>query len=258
MTPYGKFKERWPLWLVWALVIVLVLMPMPFMLGRWAFQPVLMIFASVIATQIGSRYGQTTLNHLVRTLTYKDPDGAETAQVSEEEKRKLNVLKEAIETRLQPEKKEGHGAVDSYLNQVAGSWAMVILIIGLAIMLSTRPYLGIQNPPWMGNVIIIALLLIIGLLIWIATKGIVGSKSIIIYCGHNKIYPPNGALTIFRAAVLIIYGCLVFAAYWPKPLIVPNVESNLNNNNMASILTTNIQNKTAPSTTNTSSSFNTK
>ncbi len=253
-----KLKNAWPKWLVWILALTLLVLLCIF--GKWAWQPVILIITGVVATQAGSRYAQTTLQQLVEKLTYQDE--TESTQCSEDEKKITKALRESIEDRLRPAKRDGHDAVDSYLNQVAGSWAMAFLVIGIAGMLFLRPtLLGVENPKGITTVAVVALVVTILLIAWIVTMGIVGSsKEIIIYFGHKSKYPPSGALTVFRAAVLIIYSCLVFAAYWPKPPIIPDAGGNQSEtiNNMTSISTNNIQNKTAVPTTNTSPSFNTQ
>ncbi len=222
MTQYKtSYAERWPQYLMWLLVIVLAVSP--FVLGRWAWQPIIVVATGVIATQIASRFGQTTLEALAKTFTYNGSSDRQEAIASESAETGVAQIKEVIEMRIRKGNKEAREALESYLNQVVGSWGMVILVVGAIVAIVVRPYLGIPNPSWMNLVLIVSILLTVALLIWLTTTGFVGSRAIMIYYGHHKLAPPSGPLTVFRASVLIIYSFLIFVGYWPSSGNAPQI-----------------------------------
>ena len=210
------FKERWPLFCIWGLVVVLFAIPI--MLGRWAWQPLVMIVFGIVATQIGAIFRQKLVKNLFGEFALREHlnrQGTEPDQIGEADKTKLVEFKSAVETRISPPNKVAQDALDSYLNQAVGTLSMVILCFGIVFALVFRALLGIPGPSWIIPLLVVVAMLVMAWLIWYVLGKFNDPNSLIIYYGHKKLAPPSGAATVSRVIVLILYCCLVFAASWP-------------------------------------------
>lgn len=205
----------WPLWTMGGLFLLLI--SVPFVFGPWAWGSVIMILAGIGATQIGAKYREILQKALVRACASQE-QGLEPVNpsISNEEKTKLEELKEAIKNRANPPHKDAQEALDSFLNQAVGTWSMVVLIIGIIATLAIRTSIGIEVASWVSRIIVFLAVGALGLFIWFTMYG-GGTElsSLFVYYGHKKRWPPSGKLTLFRVLVLVAYSILVFAVNWP-------------------------------------------
>lgn len=209
------FVRKYWLLILFGVALALV----PFWTGqRWLFQPFLLIFFVLLATQVGSMCAKQVFIGLVKNLPPEDEQVASDSQEDEQSRQRRIQLEKLIRQRAQAENQKAAAALESFLSQVVGTWATVVLTFGLTIVLLLREITtGVPNPTWLPFVLIAVLLLVASWVVGLFATGALGSKPIIQYYDRNAWYPPKGALTSFRIAMLIAYSLLVVAAHFPNP-----------------------------------------
>jgi len=188
--------------------------------GWWVLQPLLLICFSIVGTQCGAEFGRRTLSNLTSKLNENSPSdeihrttslqGTTNSRSSREEE-----LIAVVTSRVQQAGTAAGSALNAYLSQLVGTFAMSVLVIGLCVIIWLQPQLGIIRPSWMATAVFIVPILMLVIFIWILLREPF-YKSLSRFYDWHGFFPPPTALTIFRVAVLIIYCVLVFMLYYPN------------------------------------------
>jgi hypothetical protein len=173
----------------------------------WWVEPALLIGASAGATQYATIYARKILRHQAHQLT-DDPSR------KKEYEDKAPGLAEALKTRNEQLNLQAYEAVDSYFNQVVGSWAFALLGVATCLALFIRFHFktfSAWEVPAVGGS-----LLFVGV-IAVATHEPFVNESLLLYFGRAKLTPPiNAKLTWFRLGFFLVFMLLTLAAYYPK------------------------------------------
>lgn len=180
--------------------------------GRWVCQPLMLIGFSVLGTQFGAGFGRRVLNNLAAKTTAEAPAEIEGNRLDTKDSELLEVIK----IRNKQAQTPAGAALNSYLSQVVGTFAMVFLIVGVCLILMFHRILGVDRPDWVLLTAGLVVVVVCILLFWLLIQEPLHSKSISPYYNWPGFFPPKTALTFFRIAVLIIYSGLVFILYYPN------------------------------------------
>ena len=212
-----KKGGRWRTQLLSLTVLLLIIAAgLWYFLGAWVYQPLLLIGFSILGTQCGAEFGRRILSNLATKISQsaKSEEVKVTDESQQEEPANEAALNEVVLSRVRQSEGPAGAALNSYLSQVVGTFAMAVLVIGLCVLIFVRAQLG-DKPQWMGGAAFVVALIVLGIFMWI----ILGEpfyKCLAPYYDWHNFFPPLSALTVFRISVLLIYSALVFMLYYPN------------------------------------------